>query len=208
MRANYWMHAGRRSFAGAVRYASAMSARHHRRAAAVALWLLAGCAPAPELPVFGTVDRLDLELADGRSIDAGALDGTIHVVDFVFTSCEMACPMMTARMKELQDELAPESDVRLLSISTDPEVDTPAVLRAYAERWGADPDRWWFARAPLEEVVRLSEQEFLLSAQGLPMGHSLKFALVDGQRRIRGYYDSEDAEALLALRRDIDRLAG
>lgn len=56
--------------------------------------------------------------------------------------------------------------------------------------------------------MRLSEQEFLLSAQGLPMGHSLKFALVDGQRRIRGYYDSEDAEALLALRRDIDRLAG
>ncbi len=166
------------------------------------------CGTREPLPTIARIDRLELELPTGQTLTAADLDGRVHVVDFIFTSCEMACPMMTARMSELHKAYAGDDRVRLLSVSTDPETDTAEVLAAYAGKWNADPERWLFGRAPVEEVVRLSEKEFLLSAQGLPMGHSLKFALVDDQRHIRGYYDSEDAEDLRRLRVDLERLLG
>ncbi len=176
------------------------------------LWIaaaaLAACLPVDELPVFAEIEELELETSRGEHISESALDDRVHVVDFIFTSCQMACPLMTARMKELHDELAGDDRVRFLSVSTDPEVDTVEVLRAYAREWGADPRRWIFARAPVEEVVRLSEKEFLLAAQDLPLGHSLKFVLVDSKRRIRGYYDSEDASEMARLRRELAGLVG
>lgn len=167
---------------------------------------VAACRPAPELPVYGQIDELRLETSGGAEVVAADLDGRVHVVDFIFTSCQMACPLMTAKMKRLHDDYAAVEDLGFLSVSTDPANDTVEVLADYARRFGADDSRWIFGRAPQEELVRLSEKEFLLGAAGFPAGHSLKFVLVDRERRIRGYYDSEDPEELAELRRGLDRL--
>ena len=169
----------------------------------MAAGLLTACRPAPELPVLATVDEMTLTTSLGGELTAADLEGTLWVVDFVFTSCPMACPLMTAKMKRLYDEFGAGEELRFLSVTTDPANDTVEVLHEYAGRFALDEERWVFGRAPGDELVRLSEQEFLLGAAGFPAGHSLKFVLVDRQRRIRGYYDSEDAEELEALRRDL-----
>lgn len=167
---------------------------------------LTACAPAPELPVFGRVEEIRLDTSAGGTLSTGDLDGRVYVVDFIFTSCQMACPLMTAKMKKLADEFAAAPDLRLLSVTTDPGTDTVEVLHEYAARFGIDESRWIFGRAPVEELVRLSEKEFLLGASGFPAGHSLKFVLVDRDRQIRGYYDSEDPGELETLRRDLEFL--
>ena len=170
--------------------------------------LAGGCRPAEELPELHHIEQVRLETSLGEELVTGDLDGRVHVVDFIFTSCQMACPLMTAKMKSIYDAYAEVPEVAFLSISTDPATDTVEVLHAYAERFGIDERRWAFARAPDDELKRVSEEEFLLGAAGFPVGHSLKFVLVDRERTIRGYYDSEDAEALERLRRHIDLLLG
>ncbi len=172
----------------------------------VLLAALFACRAEPELPVLATIAELELETSLGTRLSAADLDGRVHVVDFIFTSCQMACPLMTAKMKRLYDDYAEGEEVRFLSVSTDPATDTVEVLHAYAARFDVDQTRWVFARAPADELARLSEKEFLLGAAGFPAGHSLKFVLVDRHRRIRGYYDSEDEEELKELRRGLDGL--
>lgn len=179
-----------------------------RRAVAVAplLPLLVACGPRVDLPVIKELPELDLELATGGRLARADLEGRFHVVDFIFTNCPAVCPRMTASMAELYREYADTEEVRFLSISVDPENDTPEALRAYAERFGVDDDRWLFARGPLGEVQQLSEKGFLLAARDLPFGHSTRFVLVDLEARIRGYYDSDDAESLERLRRELTAL--
>lgn len=169
--------------------------------------LAAGCA-GPELPVLGKVENLRLETSRGGVLETSDLDGKVHVVDFIFTSCQMACPKMTTAMKRIYDEFEAAEDLRFLSVSTDPGTDTVEVLHDYARRFGVDEERWIFGRVEGEELVRLSEKEFLLGASGFPVGHSLKFVLVDDERRIRGYYDSESEEELTELRQELRRMLG
>lgn len=169
------------------------------------LFLAAGCGPAPELPVITTIDDLRVETSAGGLLTGADLDGSVWVADFIFTSCQMACPRMTDQMRRLAEEID-DPALRLLSISTDPATDTAEVLRAYAERFDADPARWVFGRVEQPELERLSEKEFFLGAADFPVGHSLKFVLIDRERRIRGYYDSDDPEEMETLRRAVERL--
>jgi cytochrome oxidase Cu insertion factor (SCO1/SenC/PrrC family) len=116
---------------------------------------------------------------------------------------------MTARMATLRREL-PE-DVLLLSMTVDPAHDTPEVLAQYAERAGAGAG-WLFATGDKDALYRLAIEGFRLGVQEAAPGdtagdgpflHSSHFVLVDRANRVRGYYDSTDAEALARLRRDV-----
>lgn len=176
-----------------------------------AVWILSllatgACGTPPELPVYAVIDDLVLETSLGERLTDEDLEGRVHVVDFIFTSCGAACPVMTAKMRRLYDEFADVDRVGFLSVTTDPERDTVEVLHDYARGLEVDERRWRFGRAEMSEVVRLSEKEFLLAAAGFPVGHSQRFVLVDGERRIRGYYDSREAGDLETLRRDLARL--
>ncbi|MFQ5917074.1 MAG: SCO family protein, partial [Candidatus Binatia bacterium] len=113
--------------------------------------------------------------------------------------------------------LAHEATLRLLSITVDPERDTLQVLSRYADRFGADPQRWLFLTGEKEEIYRLAQQGFRLSAAPVSNGegkndtaiiHSSRFVLLDDKAQIRGYYDSNDAQALRHLRRDLRTLFG
>ena len=114
---------------------------------------------------------------------------------------------MNLKLKGLQSRLGAETGFRFVSFTVDPETDTPAVLSEYAERFGAEKDRWFFLTGPQAEMDRILGG-FFLSPLEEPAMHSLRFILVDRQGRIRGYYDSSDGEAMKQLLRDAHVIDG
>jgi protein SCO1 len=169
-------------------------------------------------PVFDPVPAFSLTNRDGRAVRLQDLRGKPWIADFVFTRCPASCPLMTARMAKLNRELADDAGVRLVSFSVDPEHDTPEVLQRYAESYKA-PARWLFLTGGKDEIYRLSRQGFKLGidippppAAGAPAPepilHSTRFVLVDGQGRIRGYYDGFDEESMKKLVRDLEAVEG
>ena len=166
---------------------------------------------------FGTVPDFSLVERSGNSLNLSDLHGKIWIVNFIYTNCPDTCPLQSAEMANLQGELAHEATLRLLSITVDPERDTLQVLSRYADRFGADPQRWLFLTGEKEEIYRLAQQGFRLSAVPVSKGegnddpifiHSSRFVLLDDKAQIRGYYDSSDAQALRRLRRDLRTLFG
>lgn len=161
------------------------------------------------LSSFGTVPEFALIERSGRGFTRSDLRGKVWVANFIYTACTDTCPLQSALMAKLQREFADRANLRLLSISVDPQRDTPPVLSRYAERFRADPERWLFLTGEGEEIHRLVREGFRLSAvpasaQGeSTIVHSSRFVLVDGNAEIRGYYDSGDAEALRRLGRDL-----
>lgn len=181
-------------------------------AAGLGLYLRKGRVEAP--PLLGAVPAFSLTERSGRTITRADLDGKTWVADFIFTRCGGICPLMTARMKDVH---ADAPGVTLVSFSVDPEHDTPAVLRDYAARHGIG-EGWLFLTGDQAALHALAREGFKLAAAAVPPAeqqqggdgpflHSSRMVLVDGQARIRGYYDSNDAEALARLRHDLGALA-
>jgi len=83
---------------------------------------------------------------DGTRFESAKLRGKVVVIDFIYTTCTDVCPLFTANFAQLQRTLNKEhaGDVFFISITTDPEVDSPKVLKAYAQRYGADFTNWAF----------------------------------------------------------------
>ena len=165
----------------------------------------------PALQQLGTLPAFDLTERRQAPLRLADLRGKVWVADFMYTSCVEICPLQSAEMARLQAAFADHPDLRLVSISVDPERDTPAVLSAYADKFQADPERWLFATGEPEAVARLAQEGFRLSAASYVAGggadytfiHSNRFVLVDRQGRIRGYYRSTDPDDLVRLRRDL-----
>jgi cytochrome oxidase Cu insertion factor (SCO1/SenC/PrrC family) len=121
----------------------------------------AGQSPA-RLPVYGSVPDFALIDQLGRPVRRADLDGKIWIASFIFTNCPDECPLMTSEMAQLQSDLAHNVDLRFVSISVDPERDTPAVLSQYAERFNVDPDRWFFLTGDKQAIYRLAREGFRL----------------------------------------------
>lgn len=164
---------------------------------------------------YGAVPDFSLTERSGKRITLADLRGNIWIADFIYTSCTDTCPLQSTEMARLQDTLANQLNLRLVSFSVDPARDNPQVLSGYAKRFNADPERWLFLTGEKREVVRLAQDGFKLSAAPAPgtagkddgvILHSARFVLIDDTAQIRGYYDSRDADALQRLRRDLDKL--
>lgn len=112
--------------------------------------------------VYGQVPDFSLTERSGRRVALADLLGKVWVVNFFYTECTETCPLQSAHMARLQTEFADEPDVRLVSISVDPEHDTPEVLSAYATRYRADPRRWLFLTGPKDAIYRLAIEGFRL----------------------------------------------
>jgi len=120
--------------------------------------------------------------------------------------------MMSSRLSEVQQALGGEREVRLVSISVDPEKDTPAVLQQYAEKFHASP-RWLFATGEKEAIYTLARDGFKLPiadppAEGGMIVHSTRLALVDRAGTVRGFYEGGTADSVGGLVQDIRRLLG
>jgi protein SCO1/2 len=159
------------------------------------------------LPVLGAVPPFALIERAGIPLAAHDLEGHVWVADFIFTRCPDFCPALTVRMKGLQERFAtPDDAIRLVSITVDPEHDTPPVLRDYATRHGARPG-WLFLTGPRDEIANLLRDGFRVAYASdgppeSPITHSDRFVLVDRQLRIRGYYHGTDEHDLERLARD------
>ncbi len=152
-------------------------------------------------PVMFELPDFELVRADGTPFRRADLAGHVWVVSFFFTSCPSTCPRVTRAMKSLAERYdAHDLPVRLLSISVDPERDTPEVLARYGETVGADPARWTFVTGPKEAVYDLLENGFRLGVgqreeQGdgrYDIAHSTKLALVGPEGGVRGYYGIDE----------------
>jgi protein SCO1/2 len=161
--------------------------------------------PDPTLDDFGDVGQFSLVDERGAQISDAALRGHVTIVSFLFTRCDITCPVATAKMRALQEKTFDVGDrVKLASFSVDPTYDTPARLDAYAQRYTADPTRWRFitgAEATMRDVV---ERKFSISmapeqarSDGIPnIAHQNLFFLVDPRGHIRGHYDTNDIHKL------------
>lgn len=184
-----------------------------------------------KLEVYGEVPDFALVERSGRRVTRADLVGRVWITDFIYTDCTETCPLQSAHMARLQAEFTGVPDLRLVSISVDPEHDTPEVLAAYAARYRADPERWLFLTGPKDAIYRLAIEGFRLGVTeaGLlpgelpagpgrlfgpapawahpqdraPIMHSSRFVLMDRRARIRGYFQSTDPEALWRLRQGV-----
>ncbi|WP_434384801.1 SCO family protein [Melittangium boletus] len=158
---------------------------------------------------LGALPDFTFTRQDGQPFGRAQLLGRPFVANFIFTRCPTICPVFTQKMARLQT-LTEGERLALVSFSVDPKYDTPERLSAYAARHHADPQRWSFLTG---DYTRL--QDTVVGGFKIAMGrngedendipsifHGSHFVLVDGSGEIRGYYNSEDDDAVERLRRD------
>src|SRR5439155_18182969 len=119
----------------------------------------------PKLPVLGQVADFALTNQSGQSVTLADLRGKVWVADIIFTRCAGPWPRMTKQMQSLQDAVTKTSDAKLVTLTTDPEFDTPAVLKKYPERLGLKvTDRWIFLTGTKQEIAGLAIDSLKLTA--------------------------------------------
>jgi cytochrome oxidase Cu insertion factor (SCO1/SenC/PrrC family) len=176
-----------------------------------------GGRPSQELPILGRLPDFSLVERSGRTLTRSDLAGKVWVANFIFTSCQGICPLLSSRMAKLRQSLAGiDPPVLSVSMSVDPTHDTPEALREYAERYKADSNDWLFVTGPPAEIRRLIAEGFRLSVAerspeeagetGELITHSDRFVLVDENSQIRGYYRGAEGDVLPRLEEDIGRL--
>jgi protein SCO1/2 len=170
----------------------------------------AGCFRGEPLPHVARVPQFALHDQNARALSPEQLRGDVWIANFMFTSCPDVCPFLTSKMSGVRTQLAPVRDqLHFVSFSVDPEHDTPAVLKQYAQKHGADQPDWSFLTGPVDQVKRVVVEGFKVSLQLTPAEsgkanailHGSHFVLVDRELDIRGFYPS-DEEGLLRLQRD------
>ncbi len=155
------------------------------------------------------------QLGDQVSVNDD-LKGKILVVNFFFTNCPSVCPRLTSNMAMLQrafrrdpkKEFVIGNEIQLVSITVNPEGDSFQVMRAYADRFDVDHDRWWFLTGDKKKIYDFARNELAVSLQPGDGGaddfiHTEKIVVLDQDRYIRGYYDGLDTAAVKKCADDI-----
>jgi protein SCO1/2 len=161
-----------------------------------------------QLPVIRAVPQFALTDQNGQTVTTADLRGKIWIADFIFTRCAGPCPLMTARMLEMQKALVKTPEVKLVSVTVDPEYDTPEVLKAYAEANFADPERWKFLTGDKAVIEKLVTEGFMqhLSEEGGEPVHGTMFLIVDGNGMVRSARMLEDPELIPKVLTDTGNL--
>jgi protein SCO1/2 len=152
------------------------------------------------LPVISQISDFTLTNQDGQVTTLAALTNHVWVADIIFTRCAGPCPRMTAQMKTVQDRLAPESNVRLVTLTTDPDYDSPEILKRYGQRVGADFNRWTFLTGTKEGIGGLAAGSLKLGSTPIAPAdqkssadlfiHTTIFVLVDKHARLRASFET------------------
>lgn len=184
--------------------------------------------PEKKLPIFNPVD-VNPELADpsvwhvgrdhriadfsfvnqeGKTVTQEDYNGKIYVADFFFTTCQTICPIMTSNMEKVQEAIRNIPDVMILSHSVTPDIDTPEVLKAYAQKHHVDAKKWNLVTGDKKRIYEIARRSYLAvktgsEAEMYDMVHTENFVLVDRQRRIRGFYDGTKESEIKRLIEDI-----
>lgn len=155
---------------------------------------------AVEIPIseFTLVDQ------NSREFQFSKLTGRVVVVAFAYTTCPDVCPLITAALRQVQNGLTQDerNKVFLLTITTDPEIDSPKVLAGYGKRYGADFVNWTFLtgdQAALQKVWKNFGVGVKRKGRGL-VDHTPLTAVIDRQGKMRVAYEGPSPDAKVVLR--------
>ena len=155
----------------------------------------------------------DFELIDqeGQKFSKSNLEGKYYVADFFFTTCPTICPDMSSQLMRVQEQYKSKEDFLILSHTVQPEVDSVAVLKEYAERYEAIPDKWVFLTGDKTVIYNLARKEYFAAVTEGDGGpddfiHTENFVLIDKEGRIRGFYDGTSKKSVDQLITDISIL--
>ncbi len=157
----------------------------------------------PPLPVLHSAGAFQLTNQLGVAVTDGDLHGSLTVVNVIFSRCPTQCHRLSQQMGRLQSLVPPGT--RLVSLTADPDYDSPEVLSLYGRKYKADPQRWWFLTGPKAAVYRYATSDLLFTVLESPdpahakledlFIHSADFAILDGQARLRAVVHGEDLDA-------------
>ncbi|MBM3439263.1 MAG: SCO family protein [Bacteroidetes bacterium] len=166
-----------------------------------------------KLPVLNDVKPFAFVSQSGDTITNRDVEGKVQVVEYFFTTCKGICPKMNNNMKVIAARYADESNFVILSHTVDPDTDSVARLKTYADSLGAKSSQWIFLTGTKEKLYASARESYLLDDQNNNKGkieeqfiHTQLFALVDKNGRVRGVYDGLQKEELARLNDHIDLL--
>ncbi|MFT4600029.1 MAG: protein SCO1/2 [Arenicella sp.] len=149
----------------------------------------------------------------GDTITKSDVDGKIFVTDFFFTTCGGICPKMTTQLQRVQSEFSDDTNFLILSHTVNPSVDTVAKMNKYAQRFDANPEKWWFLTGSKKELYLMARKSYLIVPDEADPNfehggesdflHTENFALIDPDGRIRGFYNGTVIEEVNELFRDV-----
>lgn len=151
----------------------------------------------------------------GDTITERFVEGKVYVAEYFFTTCGSICPIMNKQMKRVNNAYFDNPEVAILSFTVDPDIDTVAQMKRYADRHDIKGDHWQFLTGDKKELYQLARQSYFvlkpaeaenLGDAGSDFIHTNNFVLVDRESRIRGYYDGTNPDEVGALLKDIQKL--
>lgn len=153
------------------------------------------------LPVLAEVKALQLTNQLGVAVELPQFLGKVWVADIIFTRCPGPCATMTRQMADLQRSIPANSPVKFVSLTTDPDFDSPEVLKRYGDRFGTDANRWWFLTGSKAEIANAAVGGLKLTAMEKQADqriepndlfiHSTVFAIVDKRGRLRAVVETQ-----------------
>lgn len=160
---------------------------------------------------YHTIQAFSFTDQDGKTVTQDSFKESVYVTDFFFTTCHSICPVMSSQMERIYTKYKGNMEVKFLSHTVDPEIDTVEQLKAYAIKHNADAAQWMFVTGDKKELYNIARTGYLLNAEQGDGGpddfiHTQNFALIDKDKRIRGFYDGTDSTEMNKLMLDIDLL--
>jgi protein SCO1 len=163
-----------------------------------------------KLPVLAQVRPFTFINQNGEKITEENVGQKIYVAEYFFTTCKGICPRMNRNMMRVYDQFKDEKDFFILSHTVDPETDSAARLKQYADSLKINTGKWWFLTGTKNDLYTTARQSYLLDDQNTNKAkieeqfiHTQLFALVDKDKNVRGIYDGLKEEELQQLMKDI-----
>ena len=141
-----------------------------------------------KVPAFNFINQ------DGKTITQDDYKGKVYIVEFFFTTCPTICPRMNRNLVEIQETYKMDNDFGVASFSITPELDTPEILKAYAEKYGITNPNWNLMTGDETEIYKLANVGFNIFVgkvedDEIGFEHSGDFALIDKNGFIRSRLD-------------------
>jgi protein SCO1/2 len=166
-----------------------------------------------KLPVLSYVQPFSFINQDNHAITEKDVAGKVYIAEYFFTTCKGICPKMNTNMKKLYETFKNEKGFLILSHTVDPETDTVARMKRYADSLGANTGNWWFLTGKKDSLYRAARISYLLDDPKNSNDkiedqfiHTQFFALVDKSGRVRKIYDGLKKDELDELEKDIPKL--
>lgn len=165
---------------------------------------------------FGhTIGKFSFQNQEGKIITDKSVNGKVFVVEYFFTTCGTICPKMNVQMQRVQKAFLGNSNLKILSFTVNPEVDTVEQMKLYASSHGANSDQWYFLTGDKKKLYEAARKSFFvlkpseaqnLGDAGSDFIHTNNFVLIDQKMRIRGYYDGTSVHKVDQMIKDIESL--